>query len=87
MNSELKYINLLAGLILTANICSGMLGPKIIDISFFEFNFSITCGVIPFCIAFFCMDLYTNQYGIKLSKSLSTSIAICNLILGIMITL
>lgn len=86
-DNNFKYITIISGIIITFNLCSGMLGPKIIDINIFNFHTSVTCGVIPFCIAFFFMDLFTNQYGVKYANQLSTSVAACNLILGILLYL
>lgn len=82
-NKEFKFIMIIAALILTMNLCSGIMGPKIINLTVSKFNLSVTCGVIPFCVSFFLMDIFTNQYGFNLAKQLSIGISICNFVMGV----
>lgn len=80
---EFRFVLIIAGLIITLNLCSGIMGPDVINIGTTLHYISVTCGVIPFCLAFFLMDIFTNQYGFSYAKQLSFGIATCNFTMAI----
>ncbi len=79
---DFRLVMIIAGLIITLNLCSGIMGPKVIDLGSMLYHASVTCGVIPFCLAFFLMDIFTNQYGSGYAKQLSVGVAACNLVMA-----
>ena len=80
---DFRLVMIIAGLIITLNLCSGIMGPKVIDLGPMLYHASVTCGVIPFCLAFFLMDVFTNQYGSSYAKQLSVGVAACNLAMAL----
>src|SRR5947207_393907 len=82
---QFHFMMVIAGLIITFNLCSGIMGPVVISLGTSLHHISVTCGVIPFCLAFFLMDIFTNQYGAAYAKRLSTGVAVCNLAMALTI--
>jgi uncharacterized PurR-regulated membrane protein YhhQ (DUF165 family) len=86
MNSlGFKFIILLSSLIITANLCAAITENKMINFYLFTEDYQILWGVIPFCIANFLLDVFTNQYGLENSKRLILGIILSEIFLALVL--
>lgn len=84
-NQGFKFIILISNLIITANLCAAITGNRMISFWLFAQYYQVIWGVIPFCIANFLLDIFTNQYGLENSKRLILGIIVSEIFLALIL--
>lgn len=81
-NKNFKFIYIVGLLIIAFNVSSPFCGNVTINLGFLTDDGTILLDVIPFCIANFLLDIFTNQYGWQNSKRLIYLIIISRIIVA-----
>ena len=84
---KFKYIYLLGLLITVGNISSPFFGNATINLGFISGYGAILLDVIPFCIANFLLDIFTNQYGWQNSRKLVLYIILTRIVMAVIMWL
>lgn len=82
-----KYYVVIALFIILSNLSGAFFVDSVINLGFFSGNGPMLLGVIPFCLSFFLLNIYVNQYGLAYVRRLILSITSLRLILAICIFL
>ncbi len=82
-----KFIVIFAGIIVTANLCAAIMGTRTVNLDIIGYHSPILCGIIPFCISFLLIDVFTNQYGFNNAKLLIRTIILCKIFLALVLYL
>lgn len=78
-----KFLIVISGLIITANIAAAIMANKILELNVLQYHFSILFGILPFCISVMLLNIFTNQYGTINLKRLIIAVVVCRLFLAL----
>lgn len=82
-----RYNLVIGTLIFITNLLGTLFGYATVNLGFISGDGPMMLCIIPFCVSFFLLDVYTNQYGLDYSKKLIKLIMIVRLILALCIFL
>ncbi len=73
-------------MILVCGMCSSIMGPRVIELNYFlSETATLSGGIIPFCVSFMLLDIVTNQYGSRRTKTLIYYYLICKALMSLIL--